>query len=89
MTYKALTRFADLKDGNRIYEAGDTYPRLGLNVTPERIAELAGSDNRMGYPLIAADVQKTPKETRKPEDGEVIDEPPKTPQRGRRSRQKG
>ena len=89
MTYKALTRFADLNDGNRIYEAGETYPRLGLDVTPERIAELAGSDNRMGYPLIAADVQKTPKETRKPEEWVVIDEPPKNAQRGRRSRQRG
>ena len=52
MSYIALTRFADLQDGNRIYEAGDTYPRPGFDVSPERLAELAGSDNRMGEPLI-------------------------------------
>ena len=50
--YVAIERFADLMDGKRLYEAGDAYPRLGLNVTPERLAELAGSDNRMGRPVI-------------------------------------
>lgn len=50
--YVVLTRFADLTDGKRIYEAGDVFPRPGLNVTPERLCELAGSDNRMGKPLI-------------------------------------
>lgn len=50
--YKALTRFADLNDGNRIYEAGDIYPRPGFVVSDERLAELAGSDNRAGKPLI-------------------------------------
>lgn len=50
--YVVLTRFADLRDGNRIYEAGDTYPRPGFDVSPDRLAELAGSDNRVGKPLI-------------------------------------
>lgn len=58
--YKALVRFADLKDGKRIYEAGDEFPRPGFIVSPERIAELAGSDNRMGYPLIAEMPLKRP-----------------------------
>ncbi len=52
--YRALMRFADLQDGNRIYEAGDQYPRPGFDVSAQRIAELAGSDNRMGYALIKA-----------------------------------
>ena len=52
MSFIVLTRFADLQDGNRIYEAGDTYPRPGFDVSPERLAELAGSDNRIGQPLI-------------------------------------
>ena len=52
MTCVVLTRFADLQDGKHVYEAGDTYPRPGLEVSPERIAELAGSDNRTGSPLI-------------------------------------
>ena len=50
--YIAIERFADLMDGKRLYEAGDVYPRPGLNVTPERLAELAGSDNRMRRPVI-------------------------------------
>lgn len=52
MNYIVIERFADLQDGKRIYEPGESYPRLGLVVTRERIAYLAGSDNRIGYPLI-------------------------------------
>lgn len=85
--YKALVRFADLQDGNRIYEAGETYPRLGFDVGPQRIAELAGRDNRMGYPLIQA--VEPPVKTRMPEDGEVVAKQPRTPQKGRRSRRRG
>lgn len=78
--YRALMRFADLQDGNRIYEAGEIYPRPDFNVSPERIAELAGSDNRMGYPLIAVD------QTANVEDKA---QPRKKPQGRPRSRQKG
>ena len=60
--YVAATRFADLKDGGRIYEAGEQYPRPGFVVSEKRIAELAGSDNRMGYPLIEAVVTEAPSE---------------------------
>lgn len=87
MTYKALTRFADLNDGNRIYEAGETYPRPGLDVTPERIAELAGSDNRMGYPLIEAVGAPSKAPTDEPK--EEPTEADKPAQRSRRSRQRG
>ena len=52
MSYIVLMRFADLQDGNRIYEAGENYPRPGFVVSDERLAELAGSDNRAGRPLI-------------------------------------
>lgn len=52
MSYVVLTRFADLRDENHIYEAGDTYPRPGLEVSPDRLAELAGCDNLVGKPLI-------------------------------------
>ena len=52
--YIAKLRFADLQDGNRIYEAGEQYPRPGLEVSQKRIAELAGSNNRMGYAVIEA-----------------------------------
>lgn len=54
MTYITVARFADLKDNNHIYEAGEQYPRPGFEVSEARLAELAGSGNRLGYPLIAA-----------------------------------
>lgn len=85
--YVAALRFADLKDAGRIYEAGDKYPRPGFNVTPERIAELAGSDNRMGYPLIKA--VEAPIEPPKAEHKETLTEPVKPAQKAHRSRRKG
>ena len=51
--YTVIKAFTDLQDGNTVYHTGDFYPREGANVTEERIAELAGSKNRLGYPLIA------------------------------------
>lgn len=68
MKYKAVVRFADLKDGRRIYEPGEEYPRLGLLVSAERLKELAGSDNLAGQPLIRAEEEpeeETPKPRRK------------------------
>ena len=58
--YRVLKTFRDLQDGRATktgtvyhrYTAGDTYPREGYEPSPERIAELAGRGNRMGYPLI-------------------------------------
>lgn len=51
--YKVIKAFTDLQDGCHIYHTGDIYPRKGAFVTDERITELAGNSNRMGYPLIA------------------------------------
>jgi hypothetical protein len=42
----------DLKDNNHPYNVGDTYPRKGLEVSAERIAELSGNDNNHGCPII-------------------------------------
>ena len=50
--YKVIKLFADLQDNNHVYNVGDEYPRKGLTVTDERIAELAGSNNKQGCPLI-------------------------------------
>lgn len=52
--YIAAVAFADLLDGKHLYSPGDEFPRQGLTVSDARLAELAGSDNRMGYPLIKA-----------------------------------
>lgn len=99
MSYIVLMRFADLQDDNRIYEAGDTYPRPGFDVSPERLAELAGSDNRIGEPLIvdvdaprdacAVETPETPVEAPQDERKEIPAESVEPPKKARRSRQKG
>jgi len=50
--YKAIVRFKDLKDDKYVYEAGDTFPRKGKRVSKARLAELLGSENRRGMPVI-------------------------------------
>lgn len=50
--YKAISFFIDLQDNNHHYNVGDTFPRKGMEVTKERLAELAGKDNKQGKPLI-------------------------------------
>ena len=73
--YKVLKHFFDLQDNNYLYDPEDancnTYPRKGLEPTEERIAELSGSDNKIGCPLIAK-VEKKPKKAaaKKPEAAE-------------------
>ena len=49
--WRVLVNFADLQDGGHIYHAGDKFPRVG-EVDPGRVAELASSNNRRGFPLI-------------------------------------
>ncbi len=69
MMYKVRKYFTDLHDNNYPYGVGDTYPRQGLTVTEARIAELAGSNNKQGQPLIElveeAPAKKTTKKTAK------------------------
>ena len=55
MTYRVIRAFTDLQDNEHPYNAGDVFPREGMVVTAERFAELAGSDNKQGVPLIKAD----------------------------------
>lgn len=58
--YKVIKRFHDLQDVTQTksgdmyheYKAGDVFPRKGKEVSEERLAELAGSGNRQGVPLI-------------------------------------
>lgn len=98
MSYIVLMRFADLQDGNRVYEAGDTYPRPGFDVSPERLSELEGSDNRMGEPLIvdvdapceacAVGSPETPVKPSEDKPKEIPAQSVETPRKGRRSRRK-
>ena len=57
--YKVINYFTDLTDKNRPYNVGDTFPRDGLEVSEERLAELAGSNNKQGKPLIEKVEEKT------------------------------
>lgn len=52
MSYKVIHYFEDLQDFNHPYKVGDTFPRLGMVVTEERLKELSGSNNKQGKPLI-------------------------------------
>ena len=50
--YKVISHFTDLQDSGYTYLEGDVYPRDGLSVTKERIAELSGKRNKQKRPLI-------------------------------------
>ena len=52
MAYKVIKLLTDLHDNDYLYKVGDTFPRKGISVTEERIAELSGSDNKQHTPLI-------------------------------------
>ena len=60
--YKVIKFFTDLQDNCFAYEVDDPFPREGLKVTESRLAELAGSDNKQGQPLIekVAEAPKKP-----------------------------
>ena len=50
--YRVIRFFTDLHDGDHPYNVGDPFPRQGVKVTEERLAELSGSSNKQGMPLI-------------------------------------
>ena len=58
--YKVIAYFVDLQDNNHPYNVGDTFPRDGLEVKPERIAELSGKHNKRGTPLIELAQEQAP-----------------------------
>ena len=64
MMYKVIKFFTDLHDNDHPYSVGDTFPRSGVTVTEKRLAELAGSNNKQGVPLIQL-VEEPVKETPK------------------------
>ena len=59
--YKVIHYFNDLQDDGYAYNVGDEFPHKGMTVTNERIAELAGLENKQGVPLIAEVKQKRAK----------------------------
>lgn len=66
MTYRVLEDFSDKQDGRRPYKVGDIYPREGLDPSPQRVAELLGSENVRGRPIIEP-IGEKPKRKRKKE----------------------
>lgn len=52
MSYRVIHYFTDLQDFNHPYKVGETFPRLGINVTEERLKELSSKNNKQGKPLI-------------------------------------
>lgn len=68
--YIAVYEFADMHDGGFVYHPGDVFPRMGVEVSAERINALKSSTNRIGLPLIKEVGQTTArleKATEKPE----------------------
>jgi hypothetical protein len=57
--YTVLVEFFDLQDNGYRYNAGDSYPREGLEPTANRIDELASDKNKRGLPLIKKAVEKS------------------------------
>lgn len=62
--YKVIEPFADLQDNNHLYEVNQPFPREGLEVSEERLAELAGYKNKQHRPLIVK-VEEPKKPARK------------------------
>ena len=81
--YKVIKAFADLKDVKKTksgniyfeYEVGDTYPRKGVSPTEDRIAELAGCDNKQGTPLIKQVEEEKPAEDKAAEEKAAEEKP--------------
>ena len=58
MTYKVIRTFKDGQSKDlHVYRNGDVFP-FGYEVSEARIAELMGSDNAIGMPLIVEVVDK-------------------------------
>lgn len=51
MEYRVIHKFRDLQDEDHVYREGDWYPRRG-DVDEARAAELMGTNNKIGVPLI-------------------------------------
>lgn len=78
--YKVIKYFTDLQDNRHAYHVGETFPRDGLEVSPERLVELSSDKNKRGIPLIELVGFMNP-----PEDIPKEDEEPKSkPRRGRK-----
>lgn len=89
MEYIVISDFTDLQDDRYAYHTGDKFPRVGLMVSAERIAELSSANNRRGKPMIKPlgevsedNAKYYPEEPKKAEVGDEFSEymnPPEEP----------
>lgn len=52
--YRVIREFVDLQDHRFRYRVGDAFPRAGVEVSAERVAELASARNKSGAAVIEA-----------------------------------
>lgn len=64
--YKVIKYFTDLHDNGHPYNVGDDFPREGVEVTAERLAELASANNKRGEKLIVLVEDAEPEKEAKP-----------------------
>lgn len=88
--YKVIKYFTDLLDENRPYEVGDIFPHkdCGYPVGDERLAQLAGSNNKQKTPLIelVKDDAEQEAEQEQSADGEPdAEQEAEKPKRGRKA----
>lgn len=72
--YKVIKFFRDLQDKNHAYHEGDSFPRMGVKVSEERLVELSTDANRRHTPLIAK-VDVEPVGLEEPKEVEASKEP--------------
>lgn len=66
MKYVVISYFTDLRDYDHAYNVGDEFPRQGVTVSEERIAELSSGRNKQRRPLIKAVEESGNKKTEEP-----------------------
>jgi hypothetical protein len=90
--YKVIVRFADIQDSYTVYNPGDIYPREGLKVSAERLAELTSANNKRGVPVIVfvkdytpTEPSISPKKVEKPEEAEIPEDFMNKPETGKKT----
>ena len=76
--FVVLKAFTDLVDKRHIYNAGDFYPREGVELDDERAELLASADNARKESLIVEVSAKESVEVEEVEVSETIDKEPET-----------
>lgn len=81
--YKVIKFFTDLQDNDYAYGVGDIFPRQGMDVTLDRLSELASDKNKQGEPLIKFIDDGKPVEVVEEvkEEVEEVEEEPKKPKK--------